>query len=254
MKRCIFLLLIIVMIAGCSNPAKSNENTELTISAAASLTDAVKDLKDQYEKKHPNVSIQLNLASSGKLAQQIQQGAPADVYLSANQRWMDTLEDDDKIDPDSRFNFTKNTIVLIGLKNNSTNVKSFQDLKPEASVQLAVGDPDSVPAGKYTKETLQTIQKWDKLKEQFVYGSDVRQVLAYVESGNAKLGFVYGSDAKISDKVKVMDQAEDSWHSPIIYPAAIVKDSKAKKEAQSFLDYLKTDAAQETLQKYGFKK
>ncbi len=248
------LIIVLLLMSGCSHPAESKKETDLTISAAASLTDAIKELKNDYENSHPNVNIKLNLASSGKLAQQIQQGAPADVYLSANQRWMDTLEKDQQIDPDTRFNFTKNSIVLIGLKKDKHQVTSFKKLSPEANVQLAVGEPESVPAGKYTKETLQTIHKWDKLKDQFVFGSDVRQVLAYVESGNAKLGFVYASDALISDKVEVLAKADADWHTPIIYPAAIVKDTKVKKQSQGFLDYLKTDKAQSILQKYGFEK
>ncbi|UOQ95554.1 molybdate ABC transporter substrate-binding protein [Halobacillus shinanisalinarum] len=247
--------LVLLFLVGCSDPSNEESSTKkLTISAASSLTDAMKEIKRSYESDHSDVSLTFNFAGSGKLAQQIQQGAPVDVFLSANQQWMDTLEQEQLIQEETRMNFTGNSIVLIANQDRDFNFNSFADIKLSGQEQLALGDPASVPAGMYTKEILQSVNKWDALKDQMVYARNVRQVLTYVESGNAALGMVYASDALLSDQIKVLAKAEPSMHRPIIYPAAITADSSAKEEAQKFLDYLKTEEAQNILQSYGFEK
>ncbi len=247
--RLLAFLIIIVSFAGCS--ASSEEKKSLTISAASSLTDVMKELIDTYESAH-NVSIQLNLASSGKLARQIEQGAPADLYLSANQKWMDQLEADKQIESATRRNFTSNHLVMIGSKNNNelTSLQTLANLPPES--QIAVGEPESVPAGSYTKQALQKIQLWELIKEHLVFSSDVRQVLTYVESGNVSYGIVYGSDAKISDQVKVLTEIDPELHKPIVYPGAVLSDSTHKQEATDFLNFLGTKEAKEIMKKYGF--
>ncbi|MGP4077817.1 molybdate ABC transporter substrate-binding protein [Halobacillus sp. K22] len=247
--RLLACIVIIVSLASCS--ASSEENKSLTISAAASLTDAIKELIDTYESSH-NTSIQLNLASSGKLARQIEQGAPVDLYLSANQKWMDQLEAEEQIESDSRRNFTSNHLVIIGPKNKDelNSLEALATLPPES--QIAVGEPESVPAGSYTKQALKKIQIWEALKEQLVFASDVRQVLTYVESGNVSYGIVYGSDAKISDQVHVLTEIDPALHKPIVYPGAVLSDSEHKQEATDFLRFLETKEAKDIMKKYGF--
>lgn len=264
-KTYLFLLISILLLFGvsCSNQetgAKDHkgkqtteESVELTVSAAISLTDALKEIEKEYTKDHP-VTFKFNLGSSGTLAQQIQQGAPVDVFISANEDWMDELEKGEEIDAATRQDVTGNSIVFITQKKQPAAVKKITQLNGNNVKQIAIGNPESVPAGKYTKETLTNLNKWDDLQDSFIMAKDVRQVLTYVESGNADVGFVYGSDAKTSDKVTVTDTADQDLHAPIIYPAAVTKDSKHAKEAKDFIKYLESDEGQEKLEKYGFQK
>ncbi|WLV24262.1 molybdate ABC transporter substrate-binding protein [Aciduricibacillus chroicocephali] len=256
-------LLLTVMLAACGttndskkedkSSNKNNSKPELTISAAVSLTDALEEMKKDFEKVH-DVKVKFNLGSSGTLAQQIQQGAPADVFISANQDWMDKLELSGDIKKGTRSDVTGNRIVLITKKDGESKVKKIKDLTAKNAGQIAIGNPESVPAGAYTEDTLKHLKKWDKLKNHFIMAKDVRQVLTYTETGNADLGFVYASDAATSNKVKIIDTADKSWHEPIIYPGAVTTDSKYEIPAKEFLDYMKSSKGQEILKKYGFEK
>lgn len=258
-----FILLILLLIpTGCSpNNAKDRsegantlEPTELMISAAASLTDALNEIKQVYEKENNSVELLFNFGGSGKLAAQIEQGAPTDLFLSADQKSMDNLEENSLVKADSRTDFTGNKIVLVAEKNKEISIHSFEDLDPNTLTQIAIGEPKSVPAGTYAKEALESLGKWDEVQTKLVYAKDVRQVLTYVESGNADIGFVYWSDALISDNVKVLAEADTAIHTPIVYPAAIVADSKHQAEAQQFINFLHSDVGQSILEKYGFVK
>lgn len=256
----LIMALLAVSIAGCGQQADKNaqpaadqkaaaEPVNLQVSAAASLTDVAADLEKLYQKDHPNVSFTFNLASSGKLQQQIEQGAPADVFISAAKGKMDALDEKDLIVKETRKDLLKNRIVLIVAKDNNT-IKGFDDLN-NARV-IALGEPESVPVGKYAQESLTSMALWDKLKSKAVYASDVRQVLAYVESGDAEAGIVYQTDANISDKVKVAAVAEENTHSSLVYPVAVIKDSKNQEAARDFVDFLFSDEASAVFEKYGF--
>lgn len=255
-------LILLLISTGCSqNNAKDGserantlEPTELMISAAASLTDALNEMKQVYEKEHKTVDLLFNFGGSGKLATQIEQGAPTDLFLSADQKSMDNLQKKSLVKADSRVNFTGNKIVLVAEKNNGISITSIKDIEPNTLSQIAIGEPESVPAGKYAKEALESLGKWNEVQDKLVFAKDVRQVLTYVESGNADIGFVYSSDANASDKVKVLAEADTSIHTPIVYPAAIVADSKNQTEAQQFIDFLHSDVGQSILEKYGFVK
>ncbi|MEJ8545431.1 molybdate ABC transporter substrate-binding protein [Brevibacillus borstelensis] len=260
----VFLLLLT---AGCSTQtaqpqtqqpetaAPSTEKppqVELTVSAAASLTDALNEIKPLFEQEHPGVTLTYVMGSSGKLATQIEQGAPADVFLSASKKDMDRLEEKQLIAKDSRTDFAKNTLVLVVGKESTLSVASFEDLSKEEIKHLAVGQPDSVPAGRYAKEALEHLKLWEPLTDRLVFGSDVRQVLTFVESGNAEAGIVYASDAAISEKVKVAATANEEWHKPIVYPGAVISSTKQAELAQDFIAYLGSEKGKEILQKYGF--
>jgi molybdate transport system substrate-binding protein len=237
-----------------SSPKPSDgQKTELMISAAASLKDALNEIKTSFEQEHPNTSVTYNFGSSGKLAQQVEQGVPADVFLSASKKDMDTLQEKNLIVKDSRVDFAKNELALITNKDNPLTVSSFEDIDPDNIKHFAIGEPQSVPAGRYTQETFQTLHLWDKLQSKLVYGNDVRQVLTYVESGNAEVGVVYSTDALVSKKVKILATAKPEWHKPIIYPAATIINSPHKDEAKAFITYLSSEKGKETLSKYGFK-
>lgn len=264
MTRFLVFLLMMLVAVGCSqNTAEQPKNekeavaekpVELTISAAASLTDALNEMKQVYENEHKGITLTFNFGASGKLAQQIEQGAPVDIFLSADQQRMDELESKSLIVADTRGNFTGNKLVLIGASNREYSITSYSDINPSSFSYIAIGDPESVPVGTYTKEVLTKIGKWDEMEPKLVLAKDVRQVLTYVESKNADIGFVYLSDALTSDKVKILAEADSSLHKPIIYPAAIVADSEHKPEAKTFIEFLQSDIGQNILKKYGFVK
>ncbi|MGO0062759.1 molybdate ABC transporter substrate-binding protein [Brevibacillus fluminis] len=233
-------------------PKLANQKADLTIAAAASLTDALNELKTSFNADYPNYHLTFTFGSSGKLATQIQQGAPADVFLSASKKDMDTLEASKLIAPSTRVNFAENRLVLVAPKDTKLPVAGFDKINPDAIKQMAIGNPDSVPAGRYAKETLTNVGLWDKLQSKIVFASDVRQVLTYVESGNVDVGAVYTSDALSTDKVKILAIADTKWHSPIVYPGAVVNTSTFASEADVFLDYLNSEKAMLILSKHGF--
>ncbi|RSK26249.1 molybdate ABC transporter substrate-binding protein [Bacillus sp. HMF5848] len=254
------ILFVFLFLIGCNNQGasestsnKHNKKSEVLVSAAASLTDALLELEKTFESTYTSVDISYNFGGSGTLAQQILQGAPTDVFLSANQNWMDTLEAEEHILPETRINFTGNKIVLIAQKEKSYDINSFEDINQSPIGQISIGNPDSVPAGKYAKESLVSIGKWEQLQEKVVLAKDVRQVLAYVQSGNTDLGFVYSSDASISERVEILAEANSDWHTPIVYPAAVIADSDNAEAAKLFVQFLQTDAAKDILAQYGFK-
>lgn len=250
----ILFITVFILLAGCSNQKDDgqNDSSDLMVSAAISLTDALDDIKDVYESDH-DVTLTFNLGSSGKLAQQIENDAPSDIFISANQDWMDRLEDNDKINSDSRTDLTGNSIVLISGKNTDLDVNAISDIPSEDLNQIAVGNPDSVPAGKYTEQALKDTGIWDDIQDNIILAKDVRQVLTYVETGNTDIGFVYKSDALTSDnKVDIIAEVAGAAHDPIIYPGAITKESDQKDEASAFLDFLTSDEAQEIFETYGF--
>lgn len=246
---------LLLMLGGCSagESEKPAETVEIMVSAAASLTDALTDMKSSFEKEHENIIVTFNFGSSGKLVQQIEQGAPSDVFLSASSKDMNTLDEEALLVEGTRIDFTANELVLITNKDESLTMDSFEDIDPSAIEHIAIGEPESVPVGRYTKEVLENIGLWEPLRDKMVLGSDVRQVLTHVEMGNADLGVVYSSDAKISDKVKVLATANAEWHGPIVYPGAVVSETKHPEEAKAFLAFLTGDGGKEILKKYGFK-
>jgi molybdate transport system substrate-binding protein len=251
------LVLLALVAAGCGqqanqkDPAKDTAEppVNLMVSAAASLTDVAVDLEKLYQKEHPNVSFTFNFASSGNLQQQIEQGAPTDVFISAAKDKMDKLEEKDLIIKETRKDILTNRIVLIVARDN-TIIKGFDDLG-QAKV-IALGEPESVPAGKYAREALTNMNLWEQLQGKLVYAKDVRQVLAYVESGDAEAGIVYQTDALISDKVKVAALAEEDTHSSLVYPVAVVKDSENPDAARELVEFLSSDEAQAVFEKFGF--
>lgn len=267
MKKHVYFIMFITMallFVGCSNASdesseaeeqqdKSQEEISLTVSAAVSLTDALEEIQELYKKDH-NVEFSFNLAGSGTLAQQIQQGAPVDVFISANQQWMDTLEDEDEILSETRADITGNNLVLITEDNSSIDYESFEEISADDVEQIAVGNPESVPAGKYTEEILTNLEMWDDLEDTFILAKDVRQVLTYVETGNAEIGFVYESDALSSDKIKILAEADKDTHEPIIYPGAVIADTTEEEAAKEFLKFMESDEAQEILANHGFNK
>jgi len=248
MQGCRFALIIALatVFCMCQGPAQ----TTLTISAAASLKDGLAEAETTYRQSHASVSFSNNFGSSGALAMQIDQGAPADVFLSAAAKPMDDLQAKGLLVAGTRRNLLRNTLVLIAPLD--SKLRDFQGLAGSSVRVIALGDPASVPAGQYGKQTIVALHLWDQLNPKFVLAKDVRQVLTYVETGNADAGLVYATDAQASSKVRVVATAPESSHDAIVYPAAVVKGSHSKDAAQKFVDYLGSPAARAIFVKHGF--
>lgn len=252
-KLAITVVLLIVMIVSSSCSKKENsEVVELTISAAASMEGALKEIQKEYEASHENVKLFYNFGSSGALQQQILQGAPVDLFLSASVEKFDVLVEKGVIDQNDAIDLIKNELVLIQNKQTANKLNEFADLGNESIKRLSIGTPEIVPAGAYAKETLESLKLWDALEAKFVFAKDVRQVLTYVETGNVDAGIVYKTDAMDSVKVEVISVAPPNSHSPIIYPLGMIKDSKQKDEAEAFYQYLQSDSSAEIFKKHGF--
>ena len=221
---------------------------EVTVFAAASLTNVLSDLAKTYEASH-NVKIKFSFAASGALAKQIEAGAPADLFISADTKWMDYLNDKAKIDKSSRVNLVGNSLVLIAPKGKGFPVRLDKEFNFADAFKgkLCTGQTESVPVGIYAKESLTKLGWWDSIKERVVGTDDVRAALDLVGRGEC-IGIVYTTDAKVSSKVETIASFPDELHTPIIYPAALVTQSG---EAKEFFDYLKK--AGKLFAKYGFK-
>jgi molybdate transport system substrate-binding protein len=224
---------------------------ELTVSAAASLTNAFPEIGKGFEEKHPGTQVIFNFAASGPLLQQIAKGAPVDVFASADQKTMNQAQEKGLIIPASRKDFASNTLVLIVPQDSKLTLSGLKDLAPAAVRRVALGNPASVPVGRYTQEALTKAGLWEALQPKLILGESVRQVLDYVSRGEVDAGFVFATDAAIA-KGKVKTVIEVQGHQPIVYPVAIVSASPKKELAQGFLSFLSTPESVEILKKYGF--
>ena len=238
--------------SAASSSGDSSEKVELNISAAASLQEAMVELEKEFKNINPDVKLTVNLGSSGSLMQQIQEGAPCDLFISAGAKQMDALVKDGTVEKDAVKTLLTNDLVLVAAK--GEKVDSLDALKTDDVEKIAIGDPESVPAGKYAKEVLDNTKLYDNVKDKLVLAKDVKEVLSWVQKGNADVGFVYLSDATGVDDVDVVLTTDDDSHSEIAYPVAVLKDSKQAKVAQQFEDFLLSDKAQNILEKHGFNK
>jgi molybdate transport system substrate-binding protein len=224
---------------------------ELTVHAAASLTEAMKEIATTYEKQSGD-KLQFNFGASSLLARQIEEGAPADLFLSADEAKMDALEKKDLLLPGTRRSLLSNLLVVVVLNDARMEPKSAADLlKPEYK-KLALAQPDSVPAGIYAREYLQSLGLWEKLKDKVVPTENVRGALAAVESGNVEAGFVYKTDSLISKKVKIAIEVPAAEGPKISYPVAVIKASKQSERAKKFEEYLSGAEARKAFEKFGF--
>lgn len=235
--------------AGSTEP---QEKVALTISAAASLTDAMGEIEKGFESENPNIDLSFNFGASGALQQQIEQGAPADVFVSAATKNMNALVDEQLIASADQKNLLQNALVAIVPADSQNNIASEKDLTSDAIRTVAIGIPESVPAGTYAKEALTYSKLWDQLESKLVQGKDVRQVLQYVETGNADAGFVYKTDALTSDQVKIAFEVDKASYTPANYPAGIITATKHRAEAEKFYAYLQTPEVLDVFAKYGF--
>lgn len=236
---------------GTQTVSESKGKVELTISAAASLKDAMDVIGRTYQEEHPGVTLKFNFGASGSLQQQISQGAPVDLFFSAAEDKFDLLVEEGSIAKEDGLDLLGNELVLIVPKENQS-IKGFEDLIKADVDKISIGTPETVPAGKYAKESLEKMGIWKDIESKVVYAKDVRQVLSYVETGNVGAGIVYKTDALVSDKVDIIASADSATHAPIIYPVGIIKDSKHYEAAKEFYKYLQSDDALKVFEEYGF--
>jgi molybdate transport system substrate-binding protein len=241
------ILVAIVSLLGCAAAPVA-----LNVSAAASLTDALKEINVIYMQDNPGVTVTSNFGSSGTLQKQIENGAPTDIFVSAAAAQMDALQKEKLIIDDSRQDLLINKVVLIVPAGNPLGITDFKGLVFDKVVKIAIGDPKSVPAGTYGQQVFDKLGISDAVKSKLVLGSDVRQVLTYVESGNVDAGIVYLTDAKTSSKVVIAANAPDDINAKIVYPVAVVKASKSADAARAYEKYLFGSKAKAVFDKYGF--
>ena len=234
-------------------PLQAAKAADITVSAAASLTNAFTEMKEAFEKKFPDSKVTTNFAASNPLLRQIEEGAPVDVFASADQATMNKAQEKSLIVEDTRVNFALNDLVLITPADSKLALAGPKDLTDAKVQKIAVGNPESVPAGRYAKASLAASGLYDTLAPKYIMGESVRQTLDYVSRGEVDAGIVYGTDAKqAGDKVKVA--AVLSGHEPVLYPIAVIKGSKAAKDGQAFIDFVLSDEGKAILAKYGFNK
>ena len=233
---------------------KSEEKAELTILAAASLTDVCNELKTMYEKEHSNVTLTFSYAGSGALQTQIEEGAPADLFLSAAKKQMNALKEKNLMKEDTICNLLKNKVVLIVPKDSKLELTSFEDVKKETVTMIGIGEVESVPAGQYAKKIFTNLGLWETVEAKANFGTDVRTVLGWVETSAVSCGVVYATDAYSTDLVKIVAEAPEGSCDPVIYPAGIVASSKNVAAAEDFLAFLKSDEAMKVFEDYGFVK
>jgi molybdate transport system substrate-binding protein len=249
----ISLLKKLTVLASMSLAAGLAQAADLHVSAAASLTNAFRDIAERYEARHAGTKVLLNFGASGALLQQMAKGAPADVFASADMETMDAAVKQTLVAAGERRNFARNSLVVIVPRDSKQNLTRLQDLAQPAVQKIAIGNPASVPAGRYTQHALAVAKLWQPIAGKAINTQNVRQSLDYVARGEVDAGFVYGTDAALmQDKVKLA--FEVPLDVSISYPVARTAASANPVEAKSFVDFVLSPAGQAVLAKYGFQK
>jgi molybdate transport system substrate-binding protein len=247
------VLTVAASLVGMASFSTQASAADLVVSAASSLTDAFKNIGQAYEAKNPGTKVVLNFGASDVLMQQIINGAPADVFASADETAMDKAVAAKVINTPTRKDFAGNEIVMIVPSDSKLNLTSLKDLTKDDVKRITYGNPASVPVGRYTQSALQAAGQWDAVSAKGVLAQNVRQALDYVARGEVEAGFVFATDAAImADKVKVAVHVPTT--TPVTYPIALVAGSKQESQAASFMAYVLSPAGQDILAKYGFLK
>ncbi|MBC7787340.1 MAG: molybdate ABC transporter substrate-binding protein [Methylophilaceae bacterium] len=225
--------------------------SKVTVFAAASLTNAMGEIAKAYESEQP-IKVQSSYSASSNLAKQIDSGAPADIFMSADSKWMNYLQDKKRIDVATRVNLLGNRLVIIAPKGKNFKVQTDKSFNFSSAFngRLCTGEIDSVPAGIYAKQSLVALKWWDSVKSRIIGTQDVRAAVVFVERGECDAGIVYETDAKVSNKVEIVATLPDETHEPIVYPLALVQG--AKPEAKSFYEFIKSGKAKTIFIQYGF--
>lgn len=221
---------------------------QVNVSAAASLKDTINEMAAKYAAAHPGVTIQKNFGASGALAGQIEQGAPADIFISASTDWIDYLMNKKMLDAKSRKDFAYNALVFAGTT--TKKVSGMNDLTKLD--KIAIGSPKSVPAGEYAMESMKNSRLDQKLAAKLVMAKDVRECLTYAEMGEVDGAFVYRTDALQAKKAKILFVVPEKLHSRVVYPMALTMSGATNADAKAFFAWIQSGAAKSILKKYGF--
>ncbi len=226
---------------------------ELTLSVAVSMKEAVEEIGRRFLEGRPGVTLRYNFGASGELQKQIEAGAPVDVFVSAAQRQVDELERAGLLLASTRRVFASNVLVAIRPVDSPLDVPGPSDLLDRRVQRIAIGNPKTVPAGQYAEESLRSLNLWDRVRPRLIFAENVRQVLDYVVRGEVDVGFVYATDAvQRLGRVRLAFAFSDDTHRPILYPAAVVKATRAPEPARAFVEFLVSPAAQTVLKRLGF--
>jgi molybdate transport system substrate-binding protein len=248
MRKSLSVAVVFVILAWTQVNAWADE---ILVSAAASLTDVLREISAGYLAKAKH-TVKFNFGPSSGLARQIEEGAPADIFFSADLPQMDVLDKKNLLEPGTKKNLLSNQLVIIVPADSKLAITSPKDLLKADVKKIALAEPSSVPVGVYSSKYLTDEGLWDQVKPKIVPVQDVRATLASVESGNVEAGFVYKTDAAVSKKVKIVYEVPVDKGPKISYPVAIVKDSKRKDAARDFMNYVQSPAAKDAFKKYGF--
>lgn len=252
MKQGFSVIFIFLFFFGCSSGNKSGEHT-VTVFCASSLTDVISEITASFEKEN-HIQVKLNLASSGTLARQIEHGAAPAIFISANKKWVDYLNQLNLTIPESEKKVAGNSLVLIAPKESPLQPFAYSpgfDLPDLFNGRLSIGDPNHVPAGQYTVQMLGKLGCLNKLQSRFLPAQDVRSALMVVELGEVGAGIVYKTDALKSDKVKILTEFPDSLHNPIYYYMSVIK-GKENADSKKLYNYITSEGTVDTWKKYGF--
>lgn len=250
MKKILAVIMILFLVTAFAGCGQRQSKTEITVLAAASLTDVCDELKTAFEEETGDITLNFSFGGSGALQAQIEEGAPGDIFISAAERQMDELREQGLMKEDSVTDLLENKVVLIVPNGNPAGIKSFEDAV-KADV-IGLGETSSVPVGQYSQEIFTSLGVWDQVKAKANFGSDVRTVLSWVETGAVDCGVVYETDALTGENIETICQAPADTHKPVIYPAGITGSSDNQKDAEKFMDFLKSPSAAGLFEKYGF--
>lgn len=242
------MAILCLWFAGCTEQAKP---VALTISANPSLKETIFKASELYTQKKTNVTITYNTGGAAFLQEQIEQGAPVDIFITNNLKTIKALQAKDLLVPNSPQAFVKNEVVLITPKN-STGISKFEDLASDRVKTVAMGEPDTTQTGIYAKEVLTFYEIFEQVKKKAVFGEYSLQLVKDVAAGKADAGIVYRSDTRASDKIKIVAVAPENAHSPFIYQIMVIKNSKSVAEAQDFAQFLLSQKALDVFQKAGY--
>lgn len=245
------ILIIIAMIfTSCGNNKEKHESITLNVSAAASLTDALNEISTEYAKTSKD-KLLFNFAGSGSLMAQIEEGAPCDLFISASKEHMDELDTQGLIEEKTRVDLLGNTLTLIASEE-SKDLVSMDSLASDEVKSIAIGTPESVPAGKYAQQSFEALGIAEQVGSKLILGKDVRSVLDYVETGNVDCGFVYKTDALLLKSGAIIQDVPQDYHKSIVYPMAILSETQNKEAIMEFYEFLQTEYAKDVFEKYGF--
>lgn len=249
MKKAVFwgivLVAFVVGVGVCSLRAE-----ELRVSVAASMSDVFKELVAEYSKRHPDVKVFLNVGSSGGLAKQIKQGAPADLYISANPKWMKFLVEEGKVLPQMEKTFAYNSLVFLGMKKRQgLSVEKLPELE-----RIAIGSPRSVPAGQYARQAMVNGGVYERLSSggRLVMAKDVRQALIYADRGEVDGAFVYKTDAMLARQAVILFEVPQGLHDRVTCPVALTVEGSGKRSARELMAYLTSESVRTIVEKFGF--